>query len=560
MNKVWTFLILAVATLAFGLWLASDLPLKKPVPEKPAAESTPVSHQSQPVTSTTNGETVVELRTAGESATASFKPGDLSAARQAEERYANGSLMARGALKSRSGGTTGEWVKHGPWTNYWANGTINTFGEYANGEKIGAWPFWTEDGRLIVTNQFGAPVVVVARDKVQSTQSSAQHPAPQRPAELQHRFILGEPLPADSVLQRSPAAPTVFPADALLLKKADEFFLRGQWQEAKPFYAQFAQRNLASPERQHAMLRKALCEERLGKPGEARISYQDILKVYSKEAAGAQAQAGIAALLWQQNARRAQAIAEYEKLIKEYPDSPETAAALKLLGDWFLGQKDFGRARGFYEPYLAHFAAASDYNEVQSKAEAAQIAAAGQAGISLSTGFAEAVSHADALVARGRFAEAILLYNEVLNRFGTSAPSASYCLLQKGLCRLGLQQHNAALRDFETLAAQYPASKESPEALWRCAQTSGCLLGKPGEVRRVAQRLAKDYAPTFEAQKANFYLGLLTEQQGAKHRAQAYWAEFLRKWPQTPYRLTIQQKLARLTANSVKATSPGGNR
>ncbi|MBI4026467.1 MAG: hypothetical protein HY360_15890, partial [Verrucomicrobia bacterium] len=166
MNKVWTLLILAVVALAFGLWLASDLRLKKPVPDKTRAEPALALRQTPSLVGTTNGATVVEAETSGATSggaiTAFFKPG--------EERYANGNLMARGTLKSRPDGTSGhlrggtnEWVKHGPWTNYWANGAINTFGEYENGEKIGAWPFWLETGAFLITNQHGVSKLLVAR-------------------------------------------------------------------------------------------------------------------------------------------------------------------------------------------------------------------------------------------------------------------------------------------------------------------------------------------------------------------------------------------------------------
>jgi len=68
-----------------------------------------------------------------------------------EEHYANDRLMARGFLHKLP---DGRWVKHGAWTNYWLNGNISTWGNYDRGEKVGAWPFWLENGQTVSTNVF----------------------------------------------------------------------------------------------------------------------------------------------------------------------------------------------------------------------------------------------------------------------------------------------------------------------------------------------------------------------------------------------------------------------
>ncbi len=69
------------------------------------------------------------------------------------QNYANGRVREQGSLRQQADGS---WVKHGIWTNYWANGNINTWGEYQDGEKVGAWPFWMEDGKQLSTNRFRA--------------------------------------------------------------------------------------------------------------------------------------------------------------------------------------------------------------------------------------------------------------------------------------------------------------------------------------------------------------------------------------------------------------------
>ncbi len=65
--------------------------------------------------------------------------------------YPSGITEEDGLLKRLP---SGRWVKHGIWTNYWANGKISTFGEYQEGQKVGIWPFWVDDGRLVLTNSY----------------------------------------------------------------------------------------------------------------------------------------------------------------------------------------------------------------------------------------------------------------------------------------------------------------------------------------------------------------------------------------------------------------------
>ncbi|MDD2706806.1 MAG: protein kinase [Verrucomicrobiae bacterium] len=66
-----------------------------------------------------------------------------------EERFANGNLQSCGSLKRLP---DGRWVKNGLWTNFWANGQINTFGEYRDDEKVGPWPFYLDNGVPMSTN------------------------------------------------------------------------------------------------------------------------------------------------------------------------------------------------------------------------------------------------------------------------------------------------------------------------------------------------------------------------------------------------------------------------
>jgi hypothetical protein len=80
-----------------------------------------------------------------------------------EERYANGALRSAGNLTRLP---DNRWVKHGCWTNYWANGSINTYGVYSNGIAVGPWPFWTDDRILITTNIFTGAALQAGRGDI----------------------------------------------------------------------------------------------------------------------------------------------------------------------------------------------------------------------------------------------------------------------------------------------------------------------------------------------------------------------------------------------------------
>jgi hypothetical protein len=73
--------------------------------------------------------------------------------KQSEERYANGNLREVGSYKVLTDGTA---LKHGLWTNYWANGNLSTFGHFQDGKQIGVWPMWLDDGTFLVTNDYRA--------------------------------------------------------------------------------------------------------------------------------------------------------------------------------------------------------------------------------------------------------------------------------------------------------------------------------------------------------------------------------------------------------------------
>ncbi|MBI4023475.1 MAG: tetratricopeptide repeat protein [Verrucomicrobia bacterium] len=201
MKMIWAILISGVLILMLGFLFLGDFSLQKPAVEKPPTRTTTTSHPTPSTSVSSNLESMVEPESIAVAPSgAPFKSGGLSAARESEELYANGNLMARGVLKQTA---DGRWIKHGAWTNYWANGAINSFGQYENGEKIGAWPFWMETGEFLITNQYHAAALVVAKTEAKSpVQSTRQSPA-QSATEAQGKLKLGEPLAAESGSQHS---------------------------------------------------------------------------------------------------------------------------------------------------------------------------------------------------------------------------------------------------------------------------------------------------------------------------------------------------------------------
>lgn len=98
-----------------------------------------------------------------------------------EEFYANGKLRARGRMKTLSDGNR---VRHGIWTNYWANGSVNAFGSYEDGEQVGTWLFYVDDGSLCITNSYRPPsaarVAIAGAAKAASRQANSTAVPPGR--------------------------------------------------------------------------------------------------------------------------------------------------------------------------------------------------------------------------------------------------------------------------------------------------------------------------------------------------------------------------------------------
>tara|TARA_R110002049_G_scaffold305422_4_gene502045 strand:+ start:624 stop:1040 length:417 start_codon:yes stop_codon:yes gene_type:complete len=82
-----------------------------------------------------------------------------------EKRYPNGLLRIKGTMKN--GKREGSWkyfydngmlwskgyfqndVQHGPSSVYYPSGVMKMQGEYVEGESVGIWSFWAEDGEFI---------------------------------------------------------------------------------------------------------------------------------------------------------------------------------------------------------------------------------------------------------------------------------------------------------------------------------------------------------------------------------------------------------------------------
>lgn len=105
----------------------------------------------------------------------------------------------------------------------------------------------------------------------------------------------------------------------------------------------------------------------------------------------------------------------------------------------------------------------------------------------------------------GRMKDAIFAYSQFLENYPENSliPSA---WLQRGIARQQNQETNAALRDYDTLIAHFPQSREREVALLQRA----LLLGAQDDKTRMVQtfqRLLSDYPKSAAAAQANFWLG-----------------------------------------------------
>ncbi len=119
-----------------------------------------------------------------------------SAVKTREEFYANGKLMGRGTVKLT---TDGRETKHGVWSNYWASGALSMFGAYENGEKVGDWPFFSEDGRISLTNQYRPPSRAALRRVPPAVAPKKAPPPPSSPVSRAGAVTPGHPISSSPV-------------------------------------------------------------------------------------------------------------------------------------------------------------------------------------------------------------------------------------------------------------------------------------------------------------------------------------------------------------------------
>ena len=112
----------------------------------------------------------------------------------------SGTMPARGVAY---GTYTSVWcekkdgTKHGPYLEWWENGTKKSVGQYQNGTRDGRWEFYRDSGQPDSTVEFRAGVPVRTQEAPQ-----AATPPPAAPA---------APAPAPPAPAAPPAAPTASP-------------------------------------------------------------------------------------------------------------------------------------------------------------------------------------------------------------------------------------------------------------------------------------------------------------------------------------------------------------
>lgn len=318
-------------------------------------------------------------------------------------------------------------------------------------------------------------------------------------------------------------------------EKADEalFYLgvalarREKWDEASAHFRELLDNHAASTFRDRAFYEWIWCEKSNGKPERAAKLYASFLKEFpasslvpevtfelaeleygsgSHDAAarrlegllGTNLEPGLREralyrLGWNRfsQGRMAEAASSFEKVIKEFPESPRIAIALYQAGDARLKLKE-------HETAYLHFKKLEDLGRADENAEQSLLRLGECAALTQRWAEAEKVhrSFADrypkspflgrALFGRGwalenqkRYTEAIEAYSIVLKRGETNETTAR-CQFQIGECRFSLGQYDEAVKALIKVEVLYSYPKWSAKALLETARA----LERPGKIEK----------------------------------------------------------------------------
>lgn len=140
------------------------------------------------------------------------------------------------------------------------------------------------------------------------------------------------------------------------LKGADDLFRAGRYEEAVRAYRSIVFREPDRASTDEALLQIGIIENLfLRKPNEALEAWSDLVRRSPKSAQALSAHLGLANLYRDKFQVEGKAIAEYERVLKDFPDAPGQDRIRLHLAECYALQGSYDRARGEYQEILRRF-------------------------------------------------------------------------------------------------------------------------------------------------------------------------------------------------------------
>lgn len=214
------------------------------------------------------------------------------------------------------------------------------------------------------------------------------------------------------------------------------------------------------------------------------------------------------------------AIDAYRRIIRDFPQSPNTARAYWRIGDLYVAMNMRTEAQGAYEHGIAQLGEGND---------------AERAALGLAVSFAAQRRWPEA--ARGFTRVISRASDDVILRFGTlGLADADY--MQK--------EHEAAEPLYEMVWRRWPDFlKERPASLLRALNNAG-LTGRPLEARRLALTFYNLYPRAAEAAQALVQIGDSFRQSSQRRQALLFYGEAIRRHPEAPGASAARMRLAEM--------------
>lgn len=335
----------------------------------------------------------------------------------------------------------------------------------------------------------------------------------------------------------SNAVKKVVAAPVSRLAQADELFARGAYREAGVLYDRLTLERQSEKEvAAYTLFQSGLCRLKIEHPSEAltiwsRLRQTYPTSLYAPRSLGVEVQLAptpfrIGVLT--------------DEILTKYSNSVEAATILIQRGEAAASRKDYTAAAASWQRFVALFPQHPRWAEIQKKTEIVALSAKGNRAADTEGNVLNLLAQADALYDKAAYREAALLYGRIVSAF-SAAPQFTEASVRLARCQFALEKPEEAVQTLQRVLDRTP-----PDAARLLAElvTHTAGLRPMDAVREKATALLLDrYPQSAEAQQALFVAGTVALARHEKREARERWQALLRRYPETPFRTTIEKEL-----------------